>query len=104
MIKVELYTTESLISQVDFESNFDLCKSQLETCVESFAENCIEVSYERVLGFSAQIDIDAEKPQGDEDEESEYAPTPEHQREEVAPSASGERKKIVAVVIPELRY
>ena len=105
MIKFEPNTTESLISQVDFESDFDLCEPQLETCVESLTENCIEdrhyvcaigeVSHERVLGFPVQIDIDAEEPQGDEDEESEYAPTPEHEREEVVPSGSGERKELI---------
>ena len=104
MIRFEPNTTETPTSETG-ESDFDLCEPQFETCVESLTENCIgdrhyvcavgEVSHERVLGFPVQIDIDVEEPQGDDDEDSEYAPTPEHEREEVAPSDSGERKELI---------
>ena len=100
MVKFEPNTTETLTSETG-EGDFDVYAPQLGTFVESLTESCIgdrhyvcavgEVSHERVLGFPVKIDIDVEEPQGDEDEDDGYAPTPEG--EEVVPLDSGERRE-----------
>ena len=43
-----------------------------------------EESHEHVRGFPVEIDL--EEPHGDDDEDSGYVPTPEHEREEAMPS------------------
>lgn len=52
-----------------------------------------EVSHEHFRGFSVQIDM--EECQGDDGEDSGYVPTPEHDREEVMPPDSAERKEVI---------
>ena len=41
------------------------------------------------------VEIDLEGPPNDDDEDSGYVPTPEHEREEAMPSDLGERKEVI---------
>ena len=52
-----------------------------------------EVNHEHVRGFPVEIDL--EGPPQDDDEDSGYVPTPEHERDEAMPSDLGERKEVI---------
>ena len=81
----------------------DLCEPQFEHVETSLTEEFIEgrhfvcaiddVNHEHVRGFPVEIDL--EGPPNDDDEDSGYVPTPEHEREEAMPSDLGERKEVI---------
>ena len=52
-----------------------------------------EVNHEHVRGFPVEIDLEGSP--NDDDEDSGYVPTPEHEREEAMPSDLGERKEVI---------
>ena len=52
-----------------------------------------EVNHEHVRGFPVEIDL--EGPPQEDDEDSGYVPTPEHERDEAMPSDLGERKEVI---------
>ena len=52
-----------------------------------------EVSHEHFRGFPVEIDL--EGPQDGDEEDSGYVPTPEHEREELMPEGSGDRKEVI---------
>ena len=103
MMNAEPNTTETdKIETV--ASSCDLCGPQFEPVETSLTEEFIEgrrhfvcaideVNHEHVRGFPA--DIDLEGPPNDDDEDSGYVPTPEHEREEAMPSDLGERKEVI---------
>ena len=107
MISFEPNTTETHMSEacVDFEdfeiTHFESCGPQFETSEMSLTEKFIEnrhyvcaideVSHER--GFPVEIDL--EGPQDGDEEDSGYVPTPEHEREELMPDVSGDRKEVI---------
>ena len=80
-----------------------LCEPQLEHAGGSLTEEFIEgrhfvcaideVNHEHVRGFPVEIDL--EGPPQDDDEDSGYVPTPEHERDEAMPSDLGERKEVI---------
>ena len=84
-------------------SSVALCEPQLEHAggilTEEFIEGrhfvCAidEVNHEHVRGFPVEIDL--ERPPQDDDEDSGYVPTPEHERDEAMPSDLGERKEVI---------
>ena len=84
-------------------SSVALCEPQLEhaggVLTEEFIEGrhfvCAidEVNHEHVRGFPVEIDL--ERPPQDDDEDSGYVPTPEHERDEAMPSDLGERKEVI---------
>ena len=51
------------------------------------------MNHEHVRGFPVEIDL--ERPPQDDDEDSGYVPTPEHERDEAMPSDLGERKEVI---------
>ena len=84
-------------------SSVALCEPQLEHAGSIFTEEFIEgrhfvcaideVNHEHVRGFPVEIDL--EGPPQDDDEDSGYVPTPEHERDEAMPSDLGERKEVI---------
>eukprot|EP00434_Breviolum_minutum_P004907 symbB.v1.2.004329.t1/scaffold188.1/size279614/18 len=84
-------------------SSVALCEPQLEHAGSSLTEEFIEgrhfvcaideVNHEHVRGFPVEIDL--EGPPNDDDEDSGYVPTPEHERDEAMPSDLGERKEVI---------
>ena len=95
-------TTENGKSET-VASSVALCEPQLEHAGSSLTEEFIEgrhfvcaideVSHEHVRGFPVEIDL--ERPPQDDDEDSGYVPTPEHERDEAMPSDLGERKEVI---------
>ena len=95
-------TTETGKSET-VASSVALCEPQLEHAGSSLTEEFIEgrhfvcaideVNHEHVRGFPVEIDL--EGPPNDDDEDSGYLPTPEHERDEAMPSDSGERKEVI---------
>ena len=84
-------------------SSVALCEPQLEHAGSILTEEFIEgrhfvcaideVNHEHVRGFPVEIDL--EGPPQDDDEDSGYVPTPEHERDEAMPSDLGERKEVI---------
>ena len=84
-------------------SSVALCEPQLEYAGSILTEEFIEgrhfvcaideVNHEHVRGFPVEIDL--ERPPQDDDEDSGYVPTPEHERDEAMPSDLGERKEVI---------
>ena len=84
-------------------SSVALCEPQLGHAGSSLTEEFIEgrhfvcaideVNHEHVRGFPVEIDL--EGPPNDDDEDSGYVPTPEHERDEAMPSDLGERKEVI---------
>ena len=95
-------TTETGKSET-VASSVALCEPQLEYAGSSLTEEFIEgrhfvcaideVNHEHVRGFPVEVDL--EGPPNDDDEDSGYVPTPEHERDEAMPSDSGERKEVI---------
>ena len=95
-------TTETGKSET-VASSVALCEPQLEHAGSSLTEEFIEgrhfvcaideVNHEHVRGFPVEIDL--EGPPQDDDEDSGYVPTPEHERDEAMPSDLGERKEVI---------
>ena len=95
-------TTETGKSET-VASSVALCEPQLEHAGSSLTEEFIEgrhfvcaideVNHEHVRGFPVEIDL--EGPPNDDDEDSGYVPTPEHERDEAMPSDLGERKEVI---------
>ena len=95
-------TTETGKSET-VASSVALCEPQLEHAGGSLTEEFIEgrhfvyavdeVNHEHVRGFPVEIDL--EGPPRDDDEDSGYVPTPEHERDEAMPSDLGERKEVI---------
>ena len=95
-------TTETGKSET-VASSVALCEPQLEHAGSSLTEEFIEgrhfvcaideVNHEHVRGFPVEIDL--ERPPQDDDEDSGYVPTPEHERDEAMPSDLGERKEVI---------
>ena len=95
-------TTETGKSET-VASSVDLCEPQLGHAGSSLTEEFIEgrhfvcaideVNHEHVRGFPVEIDL--EGPPNDDDEDSGYVPTPEHERDEAMPSDLGERKEVI---------
>ena len=95
-------TTENGKSET-VASSVALCEPQLEHAGGSLTEEFIEgrhfvcaideVNHEHVRGFPVEIDL--EGPPRDDDEDSGYVPTPEHERDEAMPSDLGERKEVI---------
>ena len=104
MIQHEPNTNTTEIGQSEtVASSVALCEPQLEDAggilTEEFIEGrhfvCAidEVNHEHVRGFPVEIDL--ERPPQDDDEDSGYVPTPEHERDEAMPSDLGERKEVI---------
>ena len=84
-------------------SSVALCEPQLEHAGSILTEEFIEgrhfvcaideVNHEHVRGFPVEIDL--EGPPQDDDEDSGYVPTPEHERDEAMPSDLGEREEVI---------
>ena len=84
-------------------SSVALCEPQLEHAGSILTEEFIEgrhfvcaideVNHEHFRGFPVEIDL--EGPPQDDDEDSGYVPTPEHERDEAMPSDLGERKEVI---------
>ena len=99
----ETRTNEDCVNFEDLESDFESCGPQLETSERSLTEKFIEnrhyvcaideVSHEHFRGFPVEIDL--EGPQDGDEEDSGYVPTPEHEREELMPEGSGDRKEVI---------
>ena len=95
-------TTETGKSET-VASSVALCEPQLEHAGSSLTEEFIEgrhfvcaideVNHEQVRGFPVEIDL--EGPPQNDDEDSGYVPTPEHERDEAMPSDLGERKEVI---------
>ena len=95
-------TTENGKSET-VASSVALCEPQLEHAGGSLTEEFIEgryfvcaidkVNHEHVRGFPVEIDL--EGPLRDDDEDSGYVPTPEHERNEAMPSDLEERKEVI---------
>ena len=95
-------TTETGKSET-VASSVDLCEPQLGHAGSSLTEEFIEgrhfvcaideVNHEHVRGFPVEIDL--EGPPNDDDEDSGYVPTPEHEKDEAMPSELGERKEVI---------
>ena len=95
-------TTETGKSET-VASSVALCEPQLEYAGGSLTEEFIEgrhfvcaideVNHEHVRGFPVEIDL--ERPPQDDDEDSGYVPTPEHERDGAMPSDLGERKEVI---------
>ena len=95
-------TTETGKSET-VASSVALCEPQLEHAGSSLTEEFMEgrhfvcaideVNHEHVRGFPVEIDL--EGPPQDDDEDSGYVPTPEHERDEAMPSDLGERKEVI---------
>ena len=95
-------TTETGKSET-VASPVDLCEPQLGHAGSSLTEEFIEgrhfvcaideVNHEHVRGFPVEIDL--EGPPNDDDEDSGYVPTPEHEKDEAMPSELGERKEVI---------
>ena len=102
MINFEPNTTETCKIET-CESDFDMCEPEFETVEKSLTEEFIEgrhfvcaideVNHEHFRGFPVEIDL--EGPPNDDDEDSGYVPTPEHERDEAMPSDLGERKEVI---------
>ena len=74
---------EKRVSYQDFEGRHFVC----EVCAID------EVNYEHVRGFPVEIDL--EGPPRDDDEDSGYVSTPEHERDEAMPSDLEKRKEAI---------
>ena len=94
MINTEPNTMTETDKIENVASSCDLLGPQFEPVETSLTEEFIEgrhfvcaideVNHEHVRGFPVEIDL--EGPPNDDDEDSGYVPTPEHEREEAMPS------------------